>query len=418
MPCVNRFWPHFRFLISCLLFVNVACQLSRPQIPPSQVPEKDLQREFWRLNVEPYKSLGNAKPGSDPEDIDDPDGLAFDLKGYLLITDANNFRVQVWDVHSGQKIGEFGSKKIFDPKGEIVDIAVGPDGLVIVTDEKAKIAYPFKPSPRGPGQYDYLGAPIFAGEGFGKVGGIAIDAKSNIYTVDGELNEVRRYDSNYKLDKTWVFEKFTKKREPLLRNPEGVAIDDARNILYVASEFGYVVQLFDLQTGKYLKKLVGARLDMTDYSIKGKKIFTGTPALFTGSPEGVGLLHGYLFAVDELAGHVHIFDTQNEQIFNHDIVDFIQLAKKDRFASGYIGFVGHSPNVSLEDRRYRDLIRKRKINPSLSNAPNSLCSPDSVVTYFDTKMNEGFIAVADQCNYRIVVYRWSDIVKAASLKHW
>ena len=60
-------------------------------------------------------------------------------------------------------------------------------------------------------------------------------------------------------------------------------------------------------------------------------------------------------------------------------------------------------------------IKQRQLNPAVYNPPGFLCSPDSVATYFDEKEGEGYIAIADQCNYRIVVYRWSEIVRAAGL---
>jgi hypothetical protein len=39
------------------------------------------------------------------------------------------------------------------------------------------------------------------------------------------------------------------------------------------------------------------------------------------------------------------------------------------------------------------------------------CSPDEIAAHTDAGDGETCVAIADQCNYRILVYRWSDIQK-------
>jgi hypothetical protein len=298
-------------------------------------------------------------------------------------------------------------------------VAVAPNGTALVTDEKTNRAYAFAPSSQTDAQlvpdYTFIDKNPLPGETYKKLGGIVIDAGSNIYTVDAELNEVRKHTWDGARDPQWKFQQYRTEKEPFLKNAEGIAIDDERNILYVASEFDYVVYLFDSRTGGFLQKLIGARLDINNHSLTGKRVFTGSRAVFSGSPEGLSLMHDYLFAVDEFAGHVHIFDTTNPGIYNHDLEDLAQLEQGGRHRSGYIGFVGHAPVISHENPPYKKLIKHHKLNPAEYNAPGSLCSPDAVATYFDAQENEGYIAIADQCNYRIVVYRWSEIVRAAGL---
>ena len=50
------------------------------------------------------------------------------------------------------------------------------------------------------------------------------------------------------------------------------------------------------------------------------------------------------------------------------------------------------------------------IIPGQANPPGYFCSPDSIATH--TMDGETYIAIADQCNYRLAVYRWSDIARA------
>jgi len=384
---------------------------------PVKSPELDPQRERYRLAVEPYRVLGSGKPGNGPEDIVDPDGLAFDRRGRLLATDAQNRRIQIWDVKTGTQAARVGSAKTL-PEGELVDLAVAPDGTVLVTDEKLGRGYAFAPKDKAaldPTEYTLLPGDPLGGDAYKKLGGIAIDAESNIYTVDAELNEVRKYRSTGQRDPAWHFPIQRTASEPFLKNAEGIALDEARQTLYIASEFDYVIHLFDLKTGHFLGKTIGARLDPKDHTISGKRVFTGSWAIFSGSPEGLSLMRDYLFAVDEFAGHVHVFDITNPAVFNRDLDDLAELDRAGRGRSGYVGFFGHTPIISLENQAYKKLIRKHELNPAEYNSPGYLCSPDSVATYYDEKEGEGYIAVADQCNYRIVVYRWSQVTQAAGL---
>lgn len=78
-------------------------------------------------------------------------------------------------------------------------------------------------------------------------------------------------------------------------------------------------------------------------------------------------------------------------------------------------FLGHGPLVDFNDETNLELQRKAKagaIVPGQTNPPGYFCSPHSVASYGDRATGENYIAVADQCNYRLVVSRWSDIGKA------
>src|SRR4051812_16857529 len=82
-----------------------------------------------RIDVEPFLKIGTGNPGNGPDDINPPDGVLFDSRGALLLTDALNHRMLVWDVKAGRRLGEFGSAEIFH--GEVVDLAAAPSGQVI-----------------------------------------------------------------------------------------------------------------------------------------------------------------------------------------------------------------------------------------------------------------------------------------------
>lgn len=375
----------------------------------SMKPEDDPQRAAWHLDVAPYLLLGSGHPGKAASDFDKPDGVAFTPTGLLLATDAKNRRVHIWDVKTGTRLGEFGHKQL---GGEIVDIAVMPDGTVLVTDQTLNLAYAFEPPKPGavdekgkllsPYDYQFKGT-RFGEQGFDKLGGIAIDSRGRIYVVDAHLNEVRRFGPDYMPDQTWRFERGKANGDTYLHGCEGIAIDESGGSVFVASEKDSVVQVFDFGTGAYKHKRIGAGEDAAG-ALTGKRIFFG-------SVEGLALVGDYLLAVDEAAGHIQIFNISLSDVFNKDLA---QYAANSKSRSAYKGYIGHSSLVDFEDKTNAALQQQVKdgaIIPGQANPPGYFCSPDAIASYTDKASGETYIAVADQCNYRLAVYRWTDITR-------
>jgi DNA-binding beta-propeller fold protein YncE len=382
-----------------------------PVQPQSKEPlpaEKDPQRELWRIGVEPYAIFGSGRPGKGAADFDKPDGVGFTPNGWLLATDAKNRRVQIWEVKTKMHLGEFGHG-IFG--GEIVNVAVSPNGAVLVTDQTLNLAYAFTPpkagdkdekgKPIGPYDYQFKGT-RFGEQGFDKLGGIAIDSRERIYVVDAHLNEVRRFKPDGSLDPAWKFEKTRAGGDTYLHGCEGIAIDEAQGNLFIASEKDAVIQVFDSETGAYKGKMVGAKMDAS-----------GLPAgthVFFGSVEGLAIANNHLFAVDEGAGHIRVFDLSQPDAFNTDLAAY-------RRNGAYKGFFGHAALVDFDDKTNKVLQQQVKdgaVIPGQANPPGYFCSPDAIATYTDKAGGETYIAIADQCNYRLAVYRWSDISRAMS----
>lgn len=386
----------------------------QPQAASAQsepAANEDPQRAAWRIEVEPYAILGSGRPGKGASDFDKPDGVAFTPNGLLLATDAKNRRVQIWDVKTKTHLGEFGHG-VFG--GEIVDIAVAPDGMALVTDQTLNLAYAFAPPkpgavdekgrPLGPYDYQFKGT-RFGEQGFDKLGGIAIDSRGRIYAVDAHLNDVRRFNPNGSIDTSWSFEKAGVSGDAYLHGCEGIAIDEAHSNLFIASEKDAVIQVFDWETGKYKGKLIGATTDAT-----------GKPAgqsVFSGSVEGLAMVGSHLLAVDESAGRVQVFDLGNPKVFGSDLAAF--AATRRARNGGYKGFFGHAPMVDFDDKTNKTLQQQVKdgaIIPGQANPPGYFCSPDAIASYTDREGGDTYIAIADQCNYRLAVYRWSNISRA------
>jgi hypothetical protein len=358
--------------------------------------------------------LGSGHPGKAASDFDKPDGLGFSPTGLLYATDAKNRRVQVWDVKTGAHLGEFGHG-VFG--GEIVDIAVAPSGAVYITDQSLNLAYLFMPPqpgelddkgrPLGPYDYQFKGT-RFGEQGFKKLGGITVDSRGRVYVVDAHRNDVRRFNPDNTPDKTFKFEQQRADGDTHLHGCEGIAIDETAGNLFIASEKDAVIEVFDWETGAYKHRFVGASVDAADRPA-GKHVFFG-------SVEGLSLAQNHLLAVDESAGHIQVFDLARPDAFNTDLVGY--AAPRPQRPSGYQGFFGHAPQVDFEDKTNLELQKQVKtgaILPGQANPPGYFCSPDSVASYHDAASDETYIVVADQCNYRLVVYRWSDISKAMGL---
>lgn len=177
-------------------------------------------------------------------------------------------------------------------------------------------------------------------------------------------------------------------------------IDDARRWLFIAEEkplknqFGNsakyrYVALFDLDTGKFLERLLGV-------TMQNGSIVSG---LIDDSVEGVRLFGNYLFAVDEKGGRVYVVQIQTGKL---------------------AGFFGKNAFYYCDDHSdcVIDGINYNEQNiivggafPHLKNSwrKNELASPDGVAA---VQLEDGSrrLAVVDQWNSRIVIYDLDQIL--------
>lgn len=387
-----------------LLLISIPAGLARSQ----ERAGADLERarEAWRIDVQPHAVLGSGHPGTRPSDINQPDGLDFTATGLLLVTDSMNRRVQIWNVQTGVRVGEFGSRQL---GGEATNVAVAPSGTVYVADSELNLIYIYEPAASGSSPYKFAGT-RFGDQGFRKLGGMVVDAKNRLYIADGKKWEVRRFLADGSPDPTWKFERTIEDGDTALHRCEGMAIDEPRGLLYVASESDAVLKAFDLQTGAFTRRMVGAKPDRN-----GRRTGTG---VFVGAVEGLATTHGYLLAVDETAGRIHIFDRAVDDILDTDLAGY--ATNRHTKATSYQGFFGHAAKVDFDvddnpnpDFELRKRVEAGEVNPGMVNPPGYFCSPDEVAAWSDPASGETWIAIADQCNFRVVVYRASDVVRAA-----
>jgi sugar lactone lactonase YvrE len=346
----------------------------------TNITEVDIQRAAFGINADPFVTLGGS-PNNAASNLDKPAGVAFTPSGLLLASDGGNRRVEVWDVKSGERLGEFGNG-VFG--GEIGDLTVAPGGTVYVTDQTRNLAYAFEPprpvevnekgQPLAPHEYQFKGT-RFGDQGFNKLAGMAADSKGRIYVVDAQLNEARRFNPDGTVDKSWKFDRLGSDGDTHLHGGEAIAIDEAKGNLFISSEKDSAIGVFDLETGAFKHRYIGAKKDAS-----GKP--AGKPVFF-GPVEGLAVFDHFLLAADKSAGQIQIFDLSRPDTFN---TDFDAYAQKGQ-SGGYKGFFGHA------------------------KSPANTCSPTSVTSFKDGASGEIFVAVADRCNPRFAVYRWTDVAR-------
>ncbi|MDD5085803.1 MAG: NHL repeat-containing protein [Candidatus Omnitrophica bacterium] len=363
-------------IIQLFLILGVSAGFSEEQCNPP-VPE---------LQVRPFCKFGTGAADASLAAVNPPDGLAFTGDGLLLATDALNHRVQIFDPYSGKHMGSIGDPSIFT--GEVVDIAVLPDKGLLISDEKANQIYRFKRTTATPVTFQPISPPLLSGEGFKRLCGLACDSKGRIYVVDGIAGEVRRYFPDFKPDLSWKFQSTRPDNGLFLNKTEGVAIDESRGTLFLSSDWDGMVQVFDLETGKWTGKSIG----------RGTEALTGKPlgqSVFSVSVEGLAIIDDYLLVVDEgevsasknYPGHILIFDLRSPVLYETD-AEKCRKRMADGIKDGLVGWFG------------------------------SYVSPDSVAVFpGSVEHPEPLVAIANQGSYEVLVYKWEDIKNEIAKAH-
>src|SRR4030095_5367912 len=183
---------------------------------------------------------------------------------------------------------------------------------------------------------------------FVKRGAGAADSKGRVYVVDARRNDVLRFNADGAPDNTWKFERTRADGDTNLHGCDGIAIDEAGGDLFVASEKDAVIEVFDWETGAYKKKVVGASKDASSKTA-GKRVFFG-------SVRGLTVAQRRLLAVDESAGHIHVFNLALPEAFNTDLDGY--AAPQPVRAAAYQGFFGRAPLFDFEDKTNSELQQR------------------------------------------------------------
>jgi hypothetical protein len=380
-----------RRLVLTLLPLAICMSSFAKELMPATSPATDSAANVAEtppapeLRVKPWREFGTGKADGASDSVNPPDGLAFTAEGLLLATDAKNHRVQVFDPTAGAHLGSFGGPDVFT--GDVVGIAVGPGGDVVVSDETANRAYVFTRKDRGASAFVSAGPPIFGGKEWRRLTSVAYDSAGRFYAIDGGGSEVRRYLPGFVPDACWTFQGRRPDGEPMLHHADGIAIDEKTGTVFIPNEWDGVVLAFDAKTGRWLGKAVGRRCDPVSAKPTGKSVFSR-------SVEGLAILGDYLLAVDEGFDETHSGSDTNAPgrllVFRLDDPELYQTdadSCRKRMAAGQpAGLVGWLGDFS---------------------------SPDGVAVFAGAPQRpEPLVAVADQRHYRVVLYKGNELIRA------
>jgi DNA-binding beta-propeller fold protein YncE len=238
--------------------------------------------------VPPETQFG--KWGSQPGDLNDPQGLTVGPDKQIYIADTHNNRVQVFD-RSGKVVRQWG--KVGRGPGELIApkaIAVDGEGLVYVADTGNARVQVFN------GRGDFV-------TGWGRYGsapgemlepcGIAVDTE-RVYVVDQGNERVQVFDKSGK--RLFEFGGYGRALGQF-NKPADVSVDEKGN-LYVADAYNNRIQKFD-RSGKALK----AWGEWGSYN--------GLLA----TPSGVCYSEGNVFVADLINHRIQVFSGEGEYLF-------------------------------------------------------------------------------------------------------
>jgi len=380
----------------------------------------DLTKDLHPLGIAPNPQNGY---GAGTRQLAQPDDVEFLKDGSLLVSDVNNNRLQVYS--SDGSLTKSITAKDFHLEGEITPTGIGQDaeGNIYISCEGSGVVVRLNPDlsfNQFIGKYCDIKDTEYYCPGnencLIKPQGLAVSANGDVFVIDMDVSFRRGYNGNIRNfgfrkfkkiveagEAKYIFDKnFAESQEitKVMRKSEGMAVSESKGMLFAAEEKPYsgefgnekkyrYIAAFDLKTGKFLQKLYGVVL-------KNGKIVSGQ---FNDSVEGVSVLDNILFAVDEKAGKVNIFNIDTGK----------PLASFGKSAKYYCD--DHSDCV-IEGINYNEQsIIAGKALPHKKNEwqKNELASPDGINAAVLSNGDKR-LAVVDQWNMRIIIYDLNKIM--------
>lgn len=283
----------------------------------------------------------------------------------LWTSDANNYRVQVFDLQgnvlqtvgsAGESLGEFTPRE----QGKVGPESIGHNSQneVFVVDRAGQKINLYDGSSFAP-IAEWTTADLVDPTG------LEIDSDDNVYIADQGTDNIYALDNQGQL--RFSFQVLLNNSMKVLSKTETLALYEPKRWLLATSENRSQVAVFDMDTGEWVQGFVG---DVQT----GEEMQDGR---FRDDIEGIAVSqrHGILFASDEFNGRVLLFDLESDVLFSAD-ADF-----------GYIGSFGR-----------------------VGEAAGELLSADGI-TVDDEK---DLLIVADQGNHRVQAFSLSELLEAVN----
>ena len=214
---------------------------------------------FASVQAQNNSKIFLSRHGSGPGQLDDPAGIVVDPKGYLLVVDSDNDRVQKftsngtfvaqWGV-SGSGPGQFNIPIGIDEdesKQNVYVTDLGNDRVMRFTNNGLFVSQ-WGSLGSGPGQ-------------FNNPGRIAGDPSGNFFVADIGNNRIEKFDANGKLIMMWG----SLGADPgKFNSPTGMTVQYPSGNVYVADSGNSRIQVFTNE-GKFIKKInLDQNIDATD----------------------------------------------------------------------------------------------------------------------------------------------------------
>ncbi len=176
-----------------------------------------------------------------PGELQAPTGIAIDFRrDRLYAVDTRRHSLSTYDLSSGRRVKQIGEKgsepgQFGWPSG----VAVGPDGLVYVSDTMNYRVQVFDPELRFVRSFGSLG--VNPGQ-FRRPKGIAVDADHIVYVVDSDFNNVQLFDDQ---GRPLLAVGSYGPRPGQMLLPAGVSVHGGRAKIYVTEQGNHRVQVFE-----------------------------------------------------------------------------------------------------------------------------------------------------------------------------
>ncbi len=309
--------------------------------------------------VQPAWIAGGTQGNQPGTEYDEPNELSFTANGNLWSGDVFNYRVQIHDVE-GNFITTVGGEG--NGACEFANPGAGKFGPEAIKPDSANRVYVVD---RGGQKINIYDGDSFACLGeitsplFDDPTGLVIDSLDNLYVADQGSDLIHQFLNDGSFVRSF---QATDGGNAILAKTETLALDEGRDRLYASSEDKSRVEVFELSSGIYLDEHVG----------EIQEGVVPQDGRFVDDVEGIATATGedWLLMSDEDNGRFMIHNLGSADLFDSD-ADFAYLASFG----------------------------------TLGSAAGQFSSADGVAV----SEGHGLVAIADQGNYRIQVFRISDL---------
>jgi sugar lactone lactonase YvrE len=330
--------------------------------------EKTVLLRADERRIHPLRILGGAK-GNGFDQFDAPEAVAFTRDGRLVAGDTDNARFKIYQL---------------DERSQTVRI-VGREGS-------------------SPGEFSHsLAATLGSFKLYNQVQGIALDHHGLIYVIDQGNHRIQVFESDGKVLPEKVIP-LSYCHTELPRCSEGLWRPTKKNqytsVQGLAADTEGGIFASDRGTSRVYRFLSSGKLD-PGFNIQELDPATGKPTL--NDPESMAVYHDKLFVANEGAGHIKTFDRRSGKLIGEGFGGEIFGGKVE----GLAVVRDYLFAVDVQNTRIAVFDLKREKPKFLLGFVGDYESADGIAIDPTGK----YVAIADQGNFRILLYSLPEILR-------